>query len=431
MSRIQPKSYMDNFQVRNHAYGTERRKNIAKIKMENAVDFPKSVEYSDIDQEFIKWVEEKIDLTYDGKKFPTINMISNQKIAEYFQTWGHVDETGNIMINFKSVTRDSNPQRGTYFGDNCIIPGHRDYTLFADPVLQENGTEAYDIYSMKMPMPVDFTYKVSVITNKLNILNAANTKVNNEFESIQCFIFPNGHAMPMELEDISDESEYELDTKKYYEQTYTIKLLGLIIQPSDYKVTKVPSRLKCSFNITDPTCTKIKRDSSNDLPVNRDSEYNCERNLGTTTDIILKKKAHAVLKESEMPINKCHQKDENYYYNKSLIYRIIYPSCQNAISFSTEDDFVLDEIITENVYDFKLTVNGEAIKADNGLKLLDKDNISIKIARDNRENDSVVELKGYDPNVVIDSRLNPESELDNNTESEKEIEITYEGNTND
>ena len=44
-----------------------RRRNMSKIILEHAPNFPLPVEYKDIDEAFQKWVENDLDVEYDGK----------------------------------------------------------------------------------------------------------------------------------------------------------------------------------------------------------------------------------------------------------------------------------------------------------------------------------------------------------------------------
>ena len=147
---IQPRPYLDNLRLRNHAQGKERRRNMSKIILERGTPFPKPIEYSDIDEAMYNWVNDVIDIAYDGKRLPTYKLYSTQRISEYVQEWDKMDETGNPIINFKTVTRENNPQKGDNQGTYFNIPGHKDVAMFYVPVLQENGTEAFDKYTMKM-----------------------------------------------------------------------------------------------------------------------------------------------------------------------------------------------------------------------------------------------------------------------------------------
>ena len=242
MNFIQPKPYMDAIRLRNKAFGTERRRNMSKLILEKSTPFPLPVEFEDIDSAFFEWVDKKLEITYDGKKLPTYKLFSNQKISEYSQTWNNLDETGNIVMNFKTITRENNPQHGESQGGSYNIPGNRDYPMFYVPVLQENGEEAYDLYTMKQPMSVNFMYTVSIICNKYELFNQFGQLLLYEFSGLECYLWPNNHPMPMVIESVNDESEYSIDDRKYYAQSYIIKLMGYIIRKEDFKVTKIPSR---------------------------------------------------------------------------------------------------------------------------------------------------------------------------------------------
>ena len=263
MSFIQPKPYLDRLRLRNHAQGIERRRNMSKLILEKGTPLPKPIEYEDIDKAFFDWVDKKLDVIYDGKKLPTYKLFSNQKISEYSQTWSNLDDTGNIIMNFKTITRENNPQFGENQGGNYNIPGKRDYPMFCVPVLQENGEEAYDLYTMKQPLSVNFIYTVSIICNKYELLNKFNEMIQYEFSALECYISPNDHPMPMVIESINDESEYSIDDRKYYAQTYNIKLMGYIIRKEDFNVTKIPSRFKITLN-TDDKSKKYKKIAKND-----------------------------------------------------------------------------------------------------------------------------------------------------------------------
>ena len=232
---IQPKPYIDKLRLRNHSFGEERRRNMSKLILEKGTPFPKPIEYSDIDQAMFKWVDEYISLEYDGKRVPTYKLYSTQRISEYIQEWDKQDDTGNPIINFKTITRENNPQKGDMQGNYFNIPGHKDFAMFYVPVLQENGTEAFDKYTMKQPFQVNFLYSVSIVSNKMELVNEMNELMHYQFNAINCYISPNGHPMSMTLEDVSDNSEYSIDDRKYYSQTYKIKVRGYIIRKEDYK----------------------------------------------------------------------------------------------------------------------------------------------------------------------------------------------------
>ena len=55
--------------------------------------------------------------------------------------------------------------------------------------------------------------------------------------------------MPMVLEGTSDESEYDMNDRKYYAQTYNIKVYAYIIRKEDFQVKRMPSRMIMRMDI--------------------------------------------------------------------------------------------------------------------------------------------------------------------------------------
>lgn len=382
-----PKSQINNIKLRNEAFGVERRRNMSKIILEHAPNFPLGVTYKDIDDAFIKWVENDLGISYDGKKLPTFRLFANQRLNEYSQTWKYLDDLGNILMNFKTITRENNPKKGSNQGEFYNIPGNRDYPMFMVPVLQENGLQAYDMYSMKQPFSIDMDYSVTIVTNKYELINEMNELVNYHFKSINCYIAPNNHFMPMTLENISDESEYSIDDIKYYSQTYQIKIKAYIIREEDFKVTHLPSRM-------------------------------IMRMLGENN----KRKPKIQIEEQDYIADECCLRtEEDPYYNKKLTLKINFPTCTNKAEFEIDTDMIVRQIETENVYDFIMWINDEKQTFEDETKIFNEDKIKIKISRDEDIEGSVITLIGFDPNTVLDKQYNPESSMDENIEEEEII----------
>ena len=432
---------MDRLRLRNHAVGIERRRNMSKLILENQTFFPKSVTYEDIDKTFFDWVDKKLDIVYNGKKLPTYKLFSNQKLSEYSQTWSNLDDTGNIIMNFKTITRENNPQHGESQGGNYNVPGNRDYPMFYVPVLQENGEEAYDVYSMKQPLSVNFMYIVSVICNKYEILNKFNETMHYEFSALECYISPNGHPMPMVIENITDESEYSIDDRKYYSQSYQIKLMGYVIRKEDYKVTKVPSRF--SVKILDMNerkkYKKVSKDEcwlgalENSITINKEQEKKptektelkkldymphfdeCEKPLEmnappapTSPSVVLE----------ELP-ECCLPKEPNPYVNKKVKIFIDFPYCEyHKISFTIDTIVDIDSIETNNVHDFVVKINGVVQTFEDEVKLNPGDEVFVNITREDEYKGSSMTIIGSDPETVIDTRVEYETILDEPTMEE-------------
>ena len=215
---------------------------------EDAVSFPNTVSYEDIDNTVIEWVNQKLELEYDGKILPTYKLFSIQRIGEYGQTWSNKDNNGNVIMNFKTVTRENNPKRGTIYGGIYNIPGQREYVLGYRANREAENLIGYDVYTMKQPESVDLTYKVGVITNKLELLNKFNTTIQERFRSITEYIFPHGHPMSMILDDISDNSEYSMQDRKFYSQICTITVRAYIITENNFNVRHMPVRVNYFIN---------------------------------------------------------------------------------------------------------------------------------------------------------------------------------------
>ena len=437
---IQPKPYMDKLKLRHHAFGTERRRNMSKMILERGTPFPKPIEYSDIDEAMYKWVEEHIDLVYNGERIPTYKLYSTQRLSEYIQEWDKQDETGNPNINFKTITRELNPQKGENQGNYFNIPGHKDFAMFYIPVLQENGTEAYDKYTMKQPFSVNFLYSVSIVSNKMELVNEMNELMHYEFSAINCYISPNDHPMSMTLEDVSDESEYQIDDRKYYSQTYKIKVRGYIIRKEDYKVERIPSRLLMSSHDSDAAGI-INRKGKNRLENERVKfmEYDKDSPQYEQMRIdIMKNDDHCEkipIDEKERPIEvpelgpdttDCCPKPDKYRY-KIIKVMMNFEDCLEELSFQIDKEMILTTVETTNVESFEVIINGETMSLDNNIRISEGDEITVKITRDLLYSQADVTLVGYDPNVAFDNEEIAESSLDEPID-EEHIMINYDEN---
>lgn len=379
-----PKSHIEHLELRHHAYGVERRRNMSKAILDKGTPFPKEVTYKDIDEEFRNFVKNKLSISYDGTELPTMSLFSNQKIGEYAQSWKYLDETGNILMNFKTITRENNPEKGNIYGNLFNIPGDRDYPMFRIPVLQENGQLSYDIYSMKQPYGVDLSYTINIITNKYELLNEFNELVHNQFKALQCYIFPNEHPMSMILNGTSDESEYNLEDRKFYSQAFSITLRGYIIRKEDFKITHVPSRL-IIMTEGDKFSRKNTKEQSKSTVTMEDLYDKC----------------------------KIEEIDDRYFY-KTIQLNCYMKGCDKEIEFDSDTNFTLSRIELSNIYDFRFFLNDELIDLSNidTLDILNGDTIKILITKDEINKNSVFTIIGYDKNIILDSLNNPESSLD-------------------
>ena len=218
----------------------ERRMNLIKGAIGKGTVLPNPVVYEDIDRSFKEWVEKDLYISFEGKEVPTMVLYSNQRFSEYMQTWQYTDENNNILLNFKTVTRENNPSFGHDQGNNYNIPGEPFFLMARQVAHEPSGRLYYIDYEMRQPFTVDLSYKINIVSNKIGLINEFNLMVNNAFKSKQCYLNINGHHMPMLLENVSDESEYSVSDRQFYSQSYTITLQAYIIREEDMRVEERP-----------------------------------------------------------------------------------------------------------------------------------------------------------------------------------------------
>jgi hypothetical protein len=238
-----------------------------------------------------------------------------------------------------------------------------------------------------------------------------------EFSAINCYISPNEHPMSMRLEDISDNSEYTIDDRKYYSQTYKIKVRGYIIRKEDYKIERIPSRFVLSYKDSDASGlvhlrgkNRREEDKVTFMEYNLDeiNKFKFDTLVNDTVNcptpsLIPTDKPSEIVDETNDAMSCCIQ-EPNRYYNK-IMKVIMNFDCVKELQFVIDKDMALETIETENVAEFKLYINDELMNFENEIKFLNGDDIKVTIEREDYEHSSKVTLIGYDPEVIIDSKL--------------------------
>ena len=313
----------------------ELRANFDKEELKDGSPFPNPLTYEDIDREFKKWVEESLEISYEGKRLPTMTLFSNQRFSEYMQSWKFTDEDQNPILNFKAINRENNPKSGTINGESKNIPGEHTWLMKRVLAADKNHREYYIEYRMKQPFAVDLIYKVSLFTNKYELLNMFNQLVNDRFKAIDCYIRPNGHYISMKLDDISDDSEYSLDDRQYYSQSYTITIRAYIIPEDSFSVHEVSRLAFIGFD-------SVGTSSYADIDIG---------GRHTIAD------THSIITETD----ECED-DKPYYYRDAAIKVIIDP-CDNGLSFTMDTDYVVkaNQAYSINARYYKIMVNGDFV----------------------------------------------------------------------
>mgnify|MGYP007104059313 CR=1 FL=1 len=353
--KTQPKKNITQLSKYKAIQGKLIRKQYQNKILEKAPVFPKPLEYDDIDNAVFSFVENEIDITVNGKLVPTYTLYSNQRFSEYSQLWEHSDEFGNLYLDFKTLNREKNPSFGGNQGSLWKIPGQRKYVVLRQQVLEDNGTESYEIYTMKQPYTIDLMYTIGFITTTLENVNQFNQKINKLFSARQHYIRPNGHFIPMILHDISDETQYSISDRKFYVQTVTIKLMAYIIEPEDFEVKKYPKRVNTmlySDNFRNNSCVEI-------------------------------------------------EEEENPMKNKTLTVNMTFKAYHNKTEFTFDTNMMVEKIETENVRNLRVMINDTLYYTEKTFKLKDNDEVRIQIKPIVYDKECSVKFIGYEIEIEI------------------------------
>lgn len=368
---MRPKKYINHIRYKNKIEGKDKRKSYSKDIMNNQPYFPKPLEYEDIDNAVFDFVKNNINIENNGVAVPTFTLYSNQRFTEYSQTWQYTDSDNNLLLNFKTVSRDNNPEPGENQGGLWNIPGDRRYTIRIQTVLDDNGIESYEIYSMKQPFAVDLMYHINFITDKFEMINVFNDRINELFKSRQCYIRPNEHYIPMVIDSVNDETSYSIDERKFFRQSFVVKVMAYIIKREDFKIEKRPKRIML-FG---------EGDTFRPKPSINIEEY----------------------------VDK--------YNNKKVEVIIHFNEYQDKVTFDIDTDIVIDNIKTVNIRNFRLFVNNTPYYTEKGFKVKNNDEIKIKILPIDNNETSEIRFYGYNPNEMIENYV-PEKVSDEKTHNE-------------
>ena len=351
-----------NMSLRGTPNPIERRLELVEDIVKNGTFFPKTVTYKDIDEAFTKWVDEEIRIVFEEEVIPTYALFSNQRFTEYMQMWANVDENRNVKMNFKVITRDNNPKESSIYAKAGNIPTKEKFLMKRVEGINDQGKKCYVDYKMSQPVSVDLTYRVTIITNKYELLNESNTLIRDKFKSIQSYLFVNGHAMPMKLNNVSDNSEYAADDRQYLSQTFEITLVGYILKEEDFEIVVNPIVRLASINVEGA-----------------------------------KKKAKVEIED----IDECND-DGPEYLNQRVKLTITYEPCDSLErEFVMDSNMVIEEIVKKNIRTMRFKINDETIKEEKNISLKENDVVYIKIIPVNRLKQSSIVMNGFNPDEFI------------------------------
>jgi hypothetical protein len=233
---------------------------------QNKQFLPRSVDFADLDAGFVEFVNNDLGFVLKGEKVP-VHFLTLQRWNEFAKVWPNTNKYKNLKIPFVSVVRRPNPETGTNPAD-FKIPVRKNFPYMQIPVWDGNRNGA-DIYGIPNPVGVDLIYTVRFFSFRMRELNKLHQKVLQTFASAQAYVNIKGHYFPILLESIGDESQIDdLEGKRFYVQTYEMKLQGYLVDEEEFDVKPAISRMFVTTEIetkrVKPVARFIKDDAEND-----------------------------------------------------------------------------------------------------------------------------------------------------------------------
>jgi hypothetical protein len=190
----------------------------------------------------LEFVKEELRTVVSGKVVPTVDvLITTQNWSQFTETWNFVDSDFNVSPPFITTVRNPEVKYGSNPALLYTIPNRKQY-YYATVPTWDGQRKGMDIYTIPQPVPVDITYSVKFICNRMRELNELNKNVLQKFSSRQAYTFIKGQYVPIILQNISDESVVDLDKRKYYIQSYEFLMMGYLIDEEEFEVKPAISR---------------------------------------------------------------------------------------------------------------------------------------------------------------------------------------------
>lgn len=240
-----------------------RRKELLDKINKDGTYLPKSILHADLDKGFLDFVKEELKCVVDGKTIPMVDIIiTTQNWAQFVETWDFQNIDKNAEPPFITVIRVPEVKFGTNPAVIYNIPNRRQY-FYAQVPTWDGQRAGMDIYKIPQPVPVDITYQVKIICNRMRELNKFNKIVIEKFASRQSYQVIKGHYIPIISGNISDESVMDIEKRKYYIQTYEFTMLGFLIDEDEFEVSPAVTRLLQVVEVDTRTARKSVKNNPN------------------------------------------------------------------------------------------------------------------------------------------------------------------------
>jgi hypothetical protein len=240
-----------------------RRRELRDMIEADGTFLPKSLLHADLDRGFLDFTRDELKCVVEGKTIPMIDiLITTQNWAQFVETWDFQNIDKNTEPPFITVIRTPEVKYGNNPGIVYNIPNRKLYFYYKVPTWDGNRN-GYDIYKIPQPIPVEITYTVAIICNRMREVNKFNETVMKKFASLQAYQTIKGHYIPIKLNSIADESVMDLEKRKYYIQKYEFTLLGFLLDEDEFEVSPAITR---SFQIFETETPYKKRKYKGKIP---------------------------------------------------------------------------------------------------------------------------------------------------------------------
>jgi hypothetical protein len=228
---------------------------------------PKSLLHADLDGGFLDFVKNELKTVVTGKVVPVVDVIiTTQNWSQFTETWNFQNIDKNTEPPFITIVRVPEVKFGTNPSVLYNIPNRRQY-FYAQVPTWDGQRAGADIYKIPQPVPVDISYTVKIVCNRMRELNKFNQIILEKFASRQAYSVIKGHYIPIVMGNISDESVMDIEKRKYYVQSYEFTMLGFLIDEDEFEVSPAVTRLLQVYEF-DKKSFKRSKQVENKLDVN-------------------------------------------------------------------------------------------------------------------------------------------------------------------
>ena len=240
-----------------------RRQELVDKINKDGTYLPKSILHADLDKGFLDFVKDELKCVVEGKIIPMVDiLVTTQNWSQFVETWDFQNIDKNAEPPFITVIRVPEVKFGTNPAVLYNIPNRRQY-FYAQVPTWDGQRAGMDIYKIPQPVPVDITFQVKIICNRMRELNKFNKIVIEKFASRQAYQVIKGHYIPIIMGNISDESVMDIEKRKYYIQTYEFTMLGFLIDEDEFEVSPAVTRLLQVLEVDTRTSRRRIRQTSN------------------------------------------------------------------------------------------------------------------------------------------------------------------------